>query len=134
MNSSLMDPGYQRGSGHHLPWPPPAPLHIWYLHITILQQSCQGDFAKLHNVLRDAPCMAFSFLKVPNSTFTLKTLCLWWRLDIRAGKILYRYQECLDPGPKSNNLMDPFLYFLHFDPVPLNFLSSFIYISWNICV
>ena len=35
----------------------------------------------------------------------------------RTGKILYGYQEFLDPGPKSNNLMDRFLYSLHFDPV-----------------
>ena len=35
----------------------------------------------------------------------------------RAGKILYGYQEFLDPGPKSNNLMDRFVYSLHFDPV-----------------
>ena len=48
---------------------------------------------------------------------------------IKAGEFLYRYQECLDFASKSNNLMDHFLYFLHFDPVLLNFLSSFIYIS-----
>ena len=41
----------------------------------------------------------------------------------RAGKFLYRYKECLDPGPESNNLMDHFLYFLNFDPVLLNILS-----------
>ena len=40
----------------------------------------------------------------------------------RAGKFLYRYQECIDPGPESNILMDHFLCFLHFDPVLLNFL------------
>ena len=37
----------------------------------------------------------------------------------RDGKFLYQFQECLDPGLKSNNLMDRFLYFLHFDPVLL---------------
>ena len=45
---------------------------------------------------------------------------------IRAGKILYRYKECLDPGPESNNLLDRFLHFLHFETVLLIFLSSFI--------
>ena len=50
-------------------------------------------------------------------------------VDTRPGEFLYRYQECLDIASKSNNLMDHFLYFLHFDPVLLNFLSSFIYIS-----
>ena len=44
----------------------------------------------------------------------------------RAGKFLYRYQECLDPGPESNNLLDRFLHFLHFETVLLIFLSSFI--------
>ena len=44
----------------------------------------------------------------------------------RAGKILYRYKECLDPGPESNNLLDRFLHFLHFETVLLIFLSSFI--------
>ena len=44
------------------------------------------------------------------------------RVKIRAGKFLYRYQECIDPGPESNILMDHFLCFLHFDPVLLNFL------------
>jgi len=47
----------------------------------------------------------------------------------RAGEIIYRYQECLNFASKSNNLTDRFLFFLHFDPVLLYFLSSFIYIS-----
>ena len=47
----------------------------------------------------------------------------------RAGKFIYRYQECLDFASKSNNLTDRFLFFLHFEAVLLNFLSSFIYIS-----
>ena len=50
----------------------------------------------------------------------------WANIEIiRAGKFLYRYQECPDPGPESNNLIDRFLHFLHFDPVLLNFLLSF---------
>ena len=47
---------------------------------------------------------------------------------LRAAKFLCRYQECLDPGPESNNLMDRFLHFLHFGPVLLIFcqvLSTF---------
>ena len=51
------------------------------------------------------------------------------RIESRAGKTIYRYQEFLDFASKSNNLTDRFLLFLHFDPVLLNFLSSFIYIS-----
>ena len=48
--------------------------------------------------------------------------------SFRAGKFIYRYQECLDPGPECNTLMDCFLHFLHFDPVLLIFcqvLSTF---------
>ena len=42
--------------------------------------------------------------------------------SFRAGKFIYRYQECLDPEMESNNLIDRFLYFLHFDPIVLKFL------------
>ena len=50
-------------------------------------------------------------------------------VSAKAGKFIYRFQECLDFASKSNNLTDRFLFFLHFEAVLLNFLSSFIYIS-----
>ena len=57
--------------------------------------------------------------------FRMWSTILGERAFTRAGKFLYRYQECIDPGPESNILMDHFLCFLHFDPVLLNFLWSF---------
>ena len=41
----------------------------------------------------------------------------WANIEIiRAGKFLYRYQECLDPGPKSNIFVcEADLYILMFD-------------------
>ena len=55
--------------------------------------------------------------------------CQGGPLLIKAGKFIYRYQECLHFASKSNNLTDRYLFFHHFDPILLNFLSSFIYIS-----
>ena len=68
-------------------------------------------------------------LHLPGSSLVLTLHCIFQPHNIlynyistRAGKFLYRYQECIDPGPESNILMDHFLCFLHFDPVLLNFL------------
>ena len=73
----------------------------------------------LSDIIRHKKCPKRYILKVlvKNSVIT------------RDGKFIYRYKECLDFASKSNNLTDRFPFFLHFEAVLLNFLSSFIYIS-----
>ena len=62
--------------------------------------------SKLHYILyyffskrREDRGLVFNILESQTFHFELG----WANIEIiRAGKFLYRYQECLDPGPKSN--------------------------------
>ena len=120
-----------------------SPLHCW-----MIKQKIHFPF--LASLIlcrrRRLPCSSALSVERSDEVFTpaietlLITYCLLTlpsresSIFTRAGEFIYRYQECLDIASKSNNLTDRFLFFLHFDPVLLNFLSSFIYISRNICV